>query len=552
MSNPNQPTQLPAGWTPGISEISMSSSKNTEISMSPSTVIPNGSPATNSSDIQAATVVAAPNYAQKTEPEQSSPLGGLPGIDFTPAKPQNITVVRPTIKPGEINILDRISLPPASSTTHTELARRFPSLRELTGTDRQWAATYLESLWSAPANDALQGSLSRDNSDWRQGIEVNGELINSKVPHYNKPVNAVVSGEQALQMAYVHMGIGDIFTAAMYNSGFWVTFKPAPDTVWLHINRLLGADVIKICRETYGLLHSTATSLTIATIIDAIIPYVYATSVNPAEMPVSEIPLHLKTTDEHDFIWGFICANYPRGFNIDRSCIANPSTCRTVIKEVIQPAELQIVDNTAIPEYCRNHMRQRNTGSMSIKSVKEYQERLDASLGSVVHIGKDESIELHLRAPSSQVKRGMTENYVESIKAAVLASVTNDMPPQARERLYDEYSTANEMRLYQHWVSKLVFGGNTVDKPEDIANILGVWSRDSELSAQFFDKMSKYIDSCAVSVIGLEAVKCPNCGGDHSNPDQRMRGKIDYVPLDIVQVFSFLAEFKTRVISARM
>ncbi len=509
--------------------------------------------------------VTPPTTAETTEssqvgaPATTNPTAdkvnpsALPSIQFQSTKLQNTTISRQVTKQGKVPVNEVVMLPSAASQNHEELARKFPSLRQLSSEDdRNWGATYLSSLWFNPAGDALQGSLSRENTDWRQGLEVNGDLLRSMKPHYGKPINAVVTGEQALQLAYTHMGIGDLFHAAMWNSGFWVTFKPAPDTVWLNINRMLGADVTRISRDTYGLLHSTATSLTIATIIDAILPFVYGTSVNPGEMSVTDIPKYLKTPDEHDFIWGFICANYPNGFNIDRSCIADPSKCRHVIRETINPAELQLVDNTAIPEYCRGHMRSRSNGVMSLKSVKEYQERLDSSLGQVIRIGRDSETELYLRAPTSQEKRFMSETYAENIKRSVTESVTNDVPESQREELYRQHITATEMRMYQHWVKKIVFSGVTADNPDDIANILGVWTRDDEMRAQFFDEIAKFIDNSAISVIALTAVKCPNCGADHSSPEQRHRGKIDCIPLDIVQVFSHLAEYKTRVISARL
>lgn len=275
-------------------------------------------------DKPAPTLTPAVGQDEKKLPPVNA--ASLPGMTFEEEKLQNVTMTRPTVKAGTVNVDETAMFPPAAAANHIELTRKFPSLRQLSsGEDRRWGATYLNSLWMSPADNALQDSLSREGSDWRQGVQINGENLRSQTPHYDKPVNKIVTGEQALALAYAHMEIGDIFHAGMFNSGFWVSFKPAPDPVWLNINRLLGADVTRICRETYGLLHSTATSLTIATIIDCILPFVYSTTVNPAEMSINDIPKYLKASDEMDFIWGFICANYPRGFNIERSCIADPS-----------------------------------------------------------------------------------------------------------------------------------------------------------------------------------------------------------------------------------
>lgn len=477
----------------------------------------------------------------------------LPTISFdTP--PHNVVIKKPTTKPGEAPFPDVTVMPAAPLNVQSRLLEGFPNMSDEMSTDMQrWSSTFLESITAMPSNNDLEPALRRDGSEWRQGVEINGDLIRSTTPRFSKPTNATISGEQAIQMAFSHMGIGDFFHAAMWNSGFWVTFKPAPEPVWLAINRLLGADVSRINRETYGLLHSTATSLTISTLISAILPYVYGTSVNASEMKVTDIPQYLSTQDEHDFIWGFIAANYPDGFSIDRSCIADPSKCRAVTTETLNVAEMQVVDNQGLSEFHRNHMRSRGMGTMSIKSVKEYQERLEQALDAVVELksltGKVSKVTF--RVPLADKKARMADNYVDDIKQSVLATTDKNMPIPQREALYEEMATATEMRMYQHWVKSIEIDSNTIEDEETIASVLGQWTRDYELRKQFFEAVSKFINNSSMSVIGLEAFKCPVCGADHNRPEQKLRERIDYIPIDVVQLFSNLAEFKTRIVQAR-
>lgn len=523
-------------------------------------------------DLSTPATAIAPVEAVKEEPvEQENPseesaqaekkdevtFSRMPVLEFdTP--PHNVELTTPTTVPGEGIFADSLDLPSAASGTQEKLISTFPNLKDVKDpSDRAWASTFMQSMQMVPAANMLDGAFSREGSDWRQGIEINGETIRSAIPRFKSPSNSEISGEQGLQMAFSHMGMGDFFHAAMWNSGFWVTFKPAPEAVWLNINRILGQNVAGISRETYGMLHSSATALAISTVINSILPYVYATSVDNNEMPVTSIPKYLSNHDEHDFIWGFICANYPQGVSIERSCITDPNVCRFLIKEKLQVTELQVTDRAALPEENRLHMRSRSHGSMSLKSVIAYQERLNASFSSVITLkgSSGKEAKLTLAIPSSEKKTAMSNAYIADVQESILATVTDELPVEQREALFDERMAATELRLYQHWVKRIELSddrNNAITDETTIANTLGVWTRDPVLRTQFFEELMKFINNSTVSAIGMAPAKCPSCGGDHVRPEQRLRGKIDFIPLDVIQVFSYLAEFKTRLILARV
>lgn len=477
----------------------------------------------------------------------------IPALSFkTP--PHNVTVTRPMTAQGVLKQPETLSLPAASNATQSELIRTIPNVRQDSDAkDVDWAANFYKGQTMTPVNGQLDDALSREGSDWHQGVQIGGELLRSTIPKLPVHQNAKLEGNQAYQAAMTHMQLGDIFFTGLWNSGFWVTFKPAPDPIWITINRILGTEVMGITRETYGLLHSTATSLAISTVISLLIPYVYSTTVNPSEMSIDKITEHMSSLDEQDFIWGFIASNFPRGVNIERSCIADPSKCRHVIAETMNIRELQLVDLDLIPEPLRQHMRSRKPGSMSLASVKEYREKLLSASDTTLKLTNVSGQEatLSLSVPTSLKKAIMSDNYVADIHQDVMKAVTSDTPSNQRAAMYDEYNTATEMRLYQHWVKEIHLDTNVIDDPKDIANILGSWTRDNSMRVQFFEGIKKFINSASISVLALEAAICPNCGSNHSRPEQQTRGKTDCIPLDMLQLFSDLAEFKQQLNSAR-
>lgn len=494
--------------------------------------------------------------AKSEEGTQPSIFSSMPSLKFD-SSPHNVFTNTRTTSDTTSNLPDSIDMPAAPSATQDELIRLIPNLRDVQNqSDRIWGSTLISGAQAAPVTGVLEEALARPGSKWTQGMTHNGEIYRSVIPSFSTPSNTELSGEQGLQRAYSHMGMGDMFHAAMWNSGFWVTFTPAPEVVWMNINRLLGTNVMGISRETYGLLHSTATSLAVSTIINSLLPYVYATTVNAKQMTIRDIPKYLKTNDEHDFIWGFIAANFSRGVNIDRSCVANPNKCRAVISERLDVTELQICDETLLPPENIPHMRMRGHGQMSLESVIEYQKRMDTHISSVITLTSSSgaSAKFHLKVPSSEKKSRMSDAYIAEIKSNILATVTDESPPDSRQVIYEELSSATELCLYQHWVDRIsiVDGNNNVITDEKtISSTMAAWSRDPSLRDQFFEAMNKFISHSCASVIGLEPLTCPQCGSSHSRPEQALRGAIDYVPLDIIQVFSSLADFKTRLVQAR-
>lgn len=484
------------------------------------------------------------------EAKKEDPLAPPPLQFSTP--PHNVKLNKPTVTTDDCPLLETIWLPAAAPASQQELMRSFPNMRALNSqSDVSWAQSFVGSMQMSPVNNELDAALSREGSEWRQGFQHNGDTVRSVTPKKKVVNNSELTGDEAIQAAVRHMRIGDLFHTQLFNSGFWVTFKPAPESVWMDINRQLGMEVGGITRRTYGLLHSTSTALAVSTIINAILPHVFATSVDSKEMPITSIPKYLSTQDEHDFIWGFVAANHPQGFNIKRSCIADPSKCKHEIEETIQVSELQICDWSALTPDMRTHMYNRAYGAMKLADVLSYQQKLMDRLESTIDLTgmMGHTTRLKLRIPSSETKDRMNQAYVTEVQQNVLSVVSEDTTPQERARLYQERETATEMRLYQHYVQRIDLGTNSISSPEDIAKTLGEWTRDYKLRGSFFDGMSKFINDSAISVIGLEAAVCPKCNADHSRPGQTLRGQIDYVPLDIVQVFSHLAELKSQIIS---
>lgn len=467
----------------------------------------------------------------------------------------NVKITRPMTSDKETPADLTIDLPSAAVHRSQELIERFPNLSGLTyGPDINWSQRYMGGLFMATYGHGLDASLSRKGSEWGQGAEYNGETIKSFIPVTKRTPGQTLTTDQTIQMAMSHLGLGDYFMTALWESGFWVMFRPVPDYVWIEINRLLGIHDIRLSRATYGLIHSGMTSLTVETIINAILPYVHRTSVNQAQLPLTDIPKYMSTTDKYNFIWGFIVSNYPHGFTSERSCFADITKCRHVVTDTLEIADMQLVDYKGLGEDAILHMRSKAPGSMSLESVLEYQKKIRARTDKIVELktGSQKTIKMKLSIPSLLKEFIAMTEHVEKIRDAVLKTVTSDTPVRERDRLMEEYMVSAELAMYRHWVNQIVVTeAFPIDDEKAIADTLEVLTKDHVLRADFFAKMTEFINNTSFSLIAIETLKCPNCGATHSNENALNPEFRDCVPVDLIQLFSVIAEHKTRVVRAR-
>lgn len=476
---------------------------------------------------------------------------------FTAIDPARVKITRPTVSDKQTPSVESLDMPPARLEHMESQVSRVPNLSDSSDmNDVNWSRTFMGSASYLPQENQYKGALEREDADWQQGLFDNNAMVRSVTPRFSRNNKEKLTGDSAVQYALSYLGLGDLYVVNLWNSGFWVTFKPAPDVSWETLNRLLAAEDIRIGRSSYGLSHSSHTALTQATIVDYISQFVYSTSVKTAEMPISDIRKYMSVHDIPNFIYGFLAANYPHGLTIDRACVAGPEKCREVISQTLEMTELQVVDNSMVdtPEL-RAHVRQRQAGSVALADVLRYQKNLRANAPYAYDVlsGSQKKIRFHLAPPSAEKEFEMSYNYIEDIKQGVLSAVTADTSVAERNTMMNESIAATDMCVFSHWVQAIEFEPeNIVDDPAAISKMLLNFTKDATLRDNFMRAVMQYIDRSVVSILGIAPLTCSKCGAVHSRPHDDHPEFSDFIPLDIVNVFCHLAEFKSRIIRARV
>jgi hypothetical protein len=109
------------------------------------------------------------------------------------------------------------------------------------------------------------------------------------------------------------------------------------------------------------------------------------------------------------------------------------------------------------------------------------------------------------------------------------------------------------MRQYSQWVESIEFNSNIIEDKETIESTFSILSSDDNVRDEFIQEVTKYINESTISVIGIPAYDCPNCGA----PQEKVEGVSTYpklvniLPLEVVQLFFALLAQKIQRIIAR-
>lgn len=454
---------------------------------------------------------------------------------------------------NQIVSTDTITLPSVSDEKLEEIMDNLPNMSLTDSRDgREWVSTIQDSLNKSSYDGMFTPSLEREDSEFRQYLPHNNFKLAGGYPKYPEPNGSVMAGEQAVVRLLNHLGLGNLYSAPMWHSGFWVTFKPATETEMVDLNHLIASDKINFGRYTYGLAFSNLTSYTTERLLRFAADHIYETTIRPEDTVNRSVLSYLRAQDIPAFLHGFLCSVYPRGFNYRRACCNNPGTCKHVAENTINLRHLSFVDTNALTPFQKNHMVKRSRYSVDAKSIEQYQDEM-ARLHPRQHtVGQTTGSEvvLTLKSPSALEYIDAGHRWIEKMVDMVESALGRDPGTEERNTLLQEHGLASILCQYSHWVSDLSFGSIDVKDIDTVNSALTHMSSDDELRTKILQAIKSYINDSTISVIGIPTYDCPGCKAPQTKPsDKGLYSEI--IPLDVIQVFMHLVRQRIARLTSR-
>lgn len=498
------------------------------------------------------TVVTEPTPAAPEEDELGDPTPQYNAIQHYPVSGDR-TAGTP----------DELTIPPSNEATIRERLDKAPNVDFLrSGNQKKWGDVIKASLNNLPMDAMYSARMAEDGSTFQQKLTYNNQDLRGRAPSFKKqPGTREVEGERALIQMVAHLGVGGLFRAPLWNSGIWVTFKPATETELLELNHLLYSDKIQLGRWSYGLALSNSVVYTLDRVFEFALQHVYNTSVKSDEMSIQDLRKWIRPQDINSFIWGFLCANYPSGFHYQTACIEDPSKCTHVMEANLNVTKLQWVDNTPLNDWQRQHMSTMSPNSKTLDSIKRYQEELASTHARrvVINAGTKHELAFTLRTPTIQQHIDQGHRWIGNLVENVNTVLGMDASDRDRNAKINQLGQATVLRQYTHWIDSIEYGdlsqGEGADEPsvslikdlQTIEDTLNTWSSIDSIREKVMDEVKAYINSSTMAVIGVPAYDCPVCKAPQEGEAIYPR-HTDVIPLDVLQVFfGLLAQRLTRI-----
>lgn len=434
---------------------------------------------------------------------------------------------------------DQLDLPSSFDRETREQLERIPNIKLLDSPEgRQWAQQVREGMTMTAEAEMFVPTLEDENAEFHQHLQHNGVSLMAQPPKFKPLENQNLQGERAVIRLISHLGLGTLFNVPLWHSGIWVTFKPPSESEILELNRALIADKIKFGRYTYGLAYSNTTSYTIDRLVDFALAHVYDLTAKAEDITVDNLRKHISSQDIPSLLWGFVCTMYPRGFRYRRACVADPEKCNHVLEETLNVTKLQWTNVNALSDWQRTHMSVRQPKSKDLASITRYREELSKMQKKrvLMNEGLPNEIAITIKTPSVEEYVEAGHRWIGDIVDAVDRALGADAASGERNAHIVRHGQASAMRQYSHWIDSIEYETNIINDRETIESTLDVLSADDVVRNQFITAVVDYINKSTISLIGIPAYDCPNCGATQStNLDLPQYTNI--IPLDVVQVF---------------
>lgn len=476
--------------------------------------------------------------AEETPNEEESEELDQAEIERVDLKPQSVEMQNdPKTSTGHDRPIDHtLSLLNLTPEELNALVEAYPRLNAAAGKQGEdWLSALGKAVEHMVNGNALGDSLSRENSHWRQKVNVEGDELAAARPRFNsKEGGSVLSGERAILRATNMLGLGATIQIPLWHTGIWVTLKAPSDGALLELDRRISNEKITLGRYTSGMLYSNTMVYTQSFVINFVLSHIQDATVK--DTSPNALRKLIKATDIPTLVWGLVCTIYPNGYPFSQPCTADPSKCQHVTKTMLSLTKLSWTDNRALTDDQRRHMQKRNA-KFSEEQIRDYQSK--HKFGNTETKTITDELRLVLDVPSIERYEQAGFAWVDGIAKMVDDSFGVSIKGEERDAYIMDQGRLTALRQYGHWVTRIEMDEDVVEDRETIEALMGTLSSNDDISINIFDSVGKYIDRSTISLIGIPKYPCPECGepiGTYDSTHPHL------LPLDMVSIFFTLLD----------
>lgn len=408
----------------------------------------------------------------------------------------------------------------------------YPNVNFVKGAASQtWAQIIATGAGSYMADDAFMGSVTRDESEWKQSIPAGSvELAAGRPAFGEQNEGGLLTGEQAVMRVQMLMGLGSTIRVPLWHTGLWLTLKAPTVEALVELDRRISSEKIRLGRETNGLVFSNTSVYTNSYIVDFILAHLY--EVNYSYSNVKELKDVILTTDLPTVIWAMTVAMYPNGYPFRLACVTNPMTCRHVEEAMLALSKLSFTDDRSLTQAQRKHMLNK-TNKVSKEKLALYQ--ADHRYQKLAHLNLRAGLSIEWKVPTLSEYEYSGRRWVDDIVSRTDEAFSMNLSENERMEYINYQGRVTALREYGHWIAKIVVDGNKeIVDTDTIDDVISTLTSDEESYKAFFNNVRDYIDETTISLIAIPRYNCPSCG-EPMSPEEKKHPHL--MPVDPTNIF---------------
>lgn len=418
--------------------------------------------------------------------------------------------------------------------------------KELLDTDGNvWLRTLFDSLSTARLDNIGLKAAEREGSDWRNTIEVDGRELRPGIPKQTLGDPQQLSKEELVGYFQRKSGTGTNCDFPFYHSGLWMRFKSPSLQELTGLQYELNQVKVKLGAESKGLAFSNMLQALMTVAMDFALQFVIDANVN-FRTP-TDLKERLDSLDEPSVLLALASVMYPKGYAYSHPCVADPSKCNHITKDVLNFRGMQFNDSNSLTKWQKEFMAKRFRGSTKATDVELAKYRSERMRGKEKIVWFND-MGLELSTPTILQHEESGRSWIDGIVEMTQGAFNEPPHGTNRNRYIEQLGQATTACQYAHWVSAVIErddeGVETVvtRDPEVIADILGSVMSTDEYAEDFFNKVQAYIEDSMISMVAINSFNCPVCDSPVST---KFHQRFEHlVPLDMLTTVFTLANRK--------
>lgn len=387
---------------------------------------------------------------------------------------------------------------------------------------------YMVDLSISTDNNYSDRAVSREGSEWTQGLQHEGRRLAPGKPRIN-------TSDPVLQIRS-KLGIGGVFTYPLWHTGIWITLKTPPQGTYFNLLRDIFAKKREMGRMSNGMVFSQMNVYTVDDVLDYVLDHVDQTSF----MTSNKEDL-LNILDWRDIPWlvqAMAHCIYSNGYEFQQPCIATEG-CDHVSSGKINLGHTFWTDTAGFTPMQVAHM-----ANSKVKRTKEDIVRYKAEFAYKCDrtIRLSDEVSIRIGDTTAERFRNSGNAWINEVTNSVQTLFSKSLSLEQRQAHIHDLATLDTVRQYSHFFEAIIMHNGDdseeilVETVEQVDSLIKTIQEDAGMTTVIYDALTKYWKESIRAFVGIPSYKCPKCGvvptkieGEHTHPE--------LIPLEPIRVF---------------